>query len=72
MSSVQTLYYVFKAFNTTQLFAFHFIFLGHGIIDSLYMGIIKVHFLIQSEFISLKQEAACSKAFYVLYSVNYA
>lgn len=63
MPSVQTLYCVFKAFNTTQLFAFYFIFLGHGIIDSLFMRIIKPHFLIKSEFFRPKQEAACSKAF---------
>lgn len=63
MPSVQTLYYVCKVFNTTQLFAFHFIFPGHGVIDSLFMGIIKVHFLIQSELIRPKQEAACSKPF---------
>lgn len=53
MPRVHPLHYVFKALNITYLFSFHSIFQGHGIIEYWFIGVNKLYFLIQSEFIRL-------------------
>lgn len=61
MPRVYLLQCMSKVLTITQIFSFHFIFPGHGIVSS-FWGVIKLHFLIQLEFIRPKQEAAHSQA----------
>lgn len=68
MPEAHPLHCVFKVLNITQIFSFHFIFLGHGIIDSWFMGVLKLHFQIQLQFIRPKQEAVHSQALYSVLS----